>query len=75
MGLVAPQQVESPQARDRTHVPHFGRQILNHWTTREVPTKIFTGDPESNIGESQRPSYFLLVGSAGLLLMFSDFPI
>ena len=75
MGLVAPQQVESSQARDRTHVPHFGRQIFNHWTTREVPTKIFTGDTESNLGENQRVSYFLLVGSAGLLLMFSDFPI
>ena len=23
--------------RDGTHVPCIGRQILNHWTTREVP--------------------------------------
>ena len=23
-------------ARDQTHVPCFGRQILNHWTTRKV---------------------------------------
>ena len=23
--------------RDGTHVPCTGRQILNHWTTREVP--------------------------------------
>ena len=23
--------------RDRTHIPRIGRQILNHWTTREVP--------------------------------------
>ena len=23
--------------RDQTHVPCIGRQILNHWTTREVP--------------------------------------
>ena len=22
---------------DQTHVPCIGRQILNHWTTREVP--------------------------------------
>ena len=22
---------------DRTHVPYIGRQILNHWTTREAP--------------------------------------
>ena len=75
MGLVAPWQVESSQARDRTHVPHFGRQILNHWTTREVPTIIFTEDTESNLGENQRPSYFLLVGSAGLLLSFSAFSV
>ena len=25
------------QTRDQTHVPCIGRQILNHWTTREVP--------------------------------------
>ena len=27
----------SSPTRDRTHVPCIGRQILNHWTTREVP--------------------------------------
>ena len=37
MGLVAPWQVESSQTRDQTRVPCLGRQILNHWTTREVP--------------------------------------
>ena len=37
MGLVAPWQVESPQTRDQTRVPCIGRQILNHWATREVP--------------------------------------
>ena len=26
--------------RDRTHVPCFARWILNHWTTRDVPTII-----------------------------------
>ena len=35
-GLVAPKHVESSQTRDGTHVPCTGRQILNHWTTREV---------------------------------------
>ena len=35
-GLVALQHVESLQTRDRTRVPYFGRQILNHWTSREV---------------------------------------
>ena len=28
--------VESSQTRYQTHVPCIGRQILNHWTTREV---------------------------------------
>ena len=36
MGLVAPRHVESSQTRDQIRVPCIGRQILNHWTTREV---------------------------------------
>ena len=36
-GLAALRQVGSSQTRDRTHVPCTGGQILNHWTTREVP--------------------------------------
>ena len=31
----------SSQTRDRAHVPSFGRWILNHWTTREVPENIY----------------------------------
>ena len=27
----------SSPTRDQTHVPCIGRQILNHWTTSEVP--------------------------------------
>ena len=38
-GLVAPQHVGSSQTRDQTCVPCTGRQILNHWTTREVKLK------------------------------------
>ena len=34
--------VESSQTRDRTHVPCISRQILDHWTTREVPRHAFT---------------------------------
>ena len=34
--LVALWHVESSQTRDWTRVPCLGRQILNHWTTREV---------------------------------------
>ena len=35
--LVAPRHMGSSQTRDQTHVPCIGRQILNHWATREVP--------------------------------------
>ena len=28
----------SPLTRDQTCVPYIGRQIHNHWTTREVPS-------------------------------------
>ena len=34
--LAAPQNVASSGTGDRTLVPCIGRQILNHWTTREV---------------------------------------
>ena len=34
--LLAPQHVGSSQTRDQTRVLCTGRQILNHWTTREV---------------------------------------
>ena len=37
MGSVAPQHVGSSWTRDQTCVPYTGREILNHWTTREVP--------------------------------------
>ena len=37
MSLVTPKHVESSQTRDQTHVPCIGRQILYHWTAREVP--------------------------------------
>ena len=44
MGLVAPQHVESSQTRNPTHIPCMGRRILNHWTTREVPSSNFLFD-------------------------------
>ena len=37
IGLSAPLHVESSRIRDPTHVSCISRQILNHWTTREVP--------------------------------------
>ena len=52
MGVVALQHVGSSQTRDRTPVPHIGRQILNHWTTREIPDSFnkvhFTSFPFMN---------------------------
>ena len=36
-GLVAPRPVKSSWIRNWPHMPCFGRWILNHWTTREVP--------------------------------------
>ena len=43
-GLVAPRRVGSSQTRARTRVPCFGKRILNHCTTREVPQVIFVKD-------------------------------
>ena len=40
-GLVPLWHVESPRIRDQTCVPSIGRQILNHWTTREVQLPVF----------------------------------
>ena len=36
MGSAAPQRVGYSRTRDRTPVPCIGRQILDHWVTREV---------------------------------------
>ena len=41
MGLVALGHVGSSWIRDHTYIPCIGRQILNHWTTREVLVKDF----------------------------------
>ena len=35
-GLVIPRYVESSQTRDQTCVSCLGRQILNHWTMKDV---------------------------------------
>ena len=37
----APWHMRSSRTRDWTHVPCIGRQILSHWTTREVFSWIF----------------------------------
>ena len=33
-GSVVPRHAESSQTKDQTYVPCFGREILNHWTTK-----------------------------------------
>ena len=55
MGLVTPRHVGSSRTRDRTCVPCIGRRILNHCTTREVPTLFLK--KEKNI--SYHWGYFL----------------
>ena len=40
-GFAALRHVGSSQTMDRTCVPCIGRQILNHWTTREAPVLCF----------------------------------
>ena len=39
--------------RGQTHVPCFGRQILNHWTTREVRSVLFDEHVEKRWEECQ----------------------
>ena len=41
MGLVAPWHKGSSGTRDQTCVPCIDRQILNHWTTRDIPQYMF----------------------------------
>ena len=45
MGWATSRHVGSSRTRDRTHVPCTGRQILNHWATREVPAPSFNIKP------------------------------
>ena len=40
-GLVAPGHVGSSQTRNQTCVFYVGRQIVNHWTTREAQKLYF----------------------------------
>ena len=51
---VALQHVESSWTRDRTHVLCTGRQILNHWTTREVLFNVCLWSPIPELGTPVR---------------------
>ena len=54
-GLVVLRHVESSLTRDQTHVPSVGKQILIHWTIRQI----------------LRRSIFLLLGSPTFLILFN----
>ena len=41
LSLAALPHVKSSLIRDQSHVPFFGRLILNEWISREVPLCIF----------------------------------
>ena len=59
----------SSPARDRTHILSFGRWILNHWTTREVPQMSVVLRPVTRSGDHRDKgcavSRFLSMSSAG----------
>ena len=52
-GLVAPWHVGSSQARAQTHVPCTGRQIPNHYATREAPHYVSFHSP-NNVFDKQK---------------------
>lgn len=43
-----------PQSRDRTHVPVFERQILNHWNDQSLRKKSFMGGNTGTTTQAQR---------------------
>ena len=59
MGLVAPRHVGSSRSRDRTRVPCIGRQILNHYATREA-RQLFSFSTLKCCSTSSWPSWFQL---------------
>ena len=61
---VAPWHVGSSQTRARTRVPCFGRRILNHCATREVPVRFFK--KEKLRGKGKYFQQMILTGTQGL---------
>ena len=49
--------------RNQTHIPCIGGQILNHWTTREVP--LSESWPERLLGFDVRPEAWCISGHWG----------
>ena len=63
-GLATLWPVGSSRTRDQMHAPYTGRQSLNHWTTREVPSfpiLKMSGSSESLRGSS-RPQRVYMAG-------------
>ena len=63
----------SSPTRGQIHVPCLARQILNHWTTREVPNEIFQKEKltERAYCESGSPNHFAQL----LCDMVSSYPL
>ena len=65
LGLTALWHVGSSWTRDRIHVPHTGRQILNHWTNKKVPLKLLCGNfmiLSSKKKKATQPKSYVLFG-------------
>ena len=58
-GFSAPQHVRFSQTQDQTRVPCTGRRILNHWSTREVPSINFSFQYNTNIERWQMLSIYI----------------
>ena len=61
-GLATLWPVGSFWTRDQIHAPYIGRQILNHWTTREVPSfpiLKMSGSSESLRGSSRSQRVYM----------------
>ena len=59
LGLGAPQHVRFSKTRDQTRVPCTGRRILNHWTTRDVPSINFSFQYDTNVERWQMLSIYI----------------
>ena len=65
-GISCPRHVGSSETKNGTHVPSIGRQILNHWSTREVHGKIFLNIVVQNLLQVQYSCPFISMNSAFL---------
>ena len=64
-GLATLWHAGSSCTRDQIHIPYIGRQVLNHWTTREVPSfpiLKMTGISESLRGSSRSQRIYIWQG-------------